>query len=152
MIRHITAAALLTLIMTSAAFAGDIYKWVDEDGNVHYEDTPSGARPERLAINSKPTDPARIASQAQARAAARAETREAKAAAAAEGPSAEELQAEKQKRAEQCTQARTTMQRFVTSRRLYREDDAGERVYLDEAETRAARQKVEDQIDEFCGS
>ena len=43
------------------------------------------------------------------------------------------------------------MQRFVTSRRLYREDEAGERVYLDEAETQAARQRVEDQISEYCG-
>ncbi len=148
----ITAAATLAFAATGIATAGDIYKWVDEDGNVHYGDKPVGNQTERLAIESQPTDSARIAAQNQARTAARTEAREAEAAAAAEGPSEEELQAEAQERAKKCSDYRATMQRFVTSRRLYREDDGGERVYLDEAETQTARQRVEDQITEYCTS
>ncbi|NNE64085.1 MAG: DUF4124 domain-containing protein [Gammaproteobacteria bacterium] len=30
----------LTFIFSSTANAGDIHKWVDEDGNVHYSDSP----------------------------------------------------------------------------------------------------------------
>ena len=144
------AAATLTLAVSSVAMAGDIYKWVDEDGNVHYGDKPAGAQPERMAIQSKPTDPSRIAAQAQARNEARTEAREAEAAAAAAGPSAEELQAQAEERRKACEKSRADMQRMVTARRLYREDDAGERVYLDDAEMQASRQRVEDQISEYC--
>jgi uncharacterized membrane protein YebE (DUF533 family) len=44
------------------------------------------------------------------------------------------------------------LQKYLTSRRLYRQDENGERVYLDEDETLAARERVEDQVQEFCGS
>ena len=59
-----------------------------------------------------------------------------------------------QKQAEQrrqaCEQSRANMQRLVTSRRIYREDDSGERTYLDEVEMQATRQRVENEISEFC--
>ena len=87
------AASILTLAASGIAFAGDIYKWVDEDGHVHYGDKPVGAQSERMAIQSTPTDPARIAAQAQALATARMEAREAEATAAAEEPSEEALRA-----------------------------------------------------------
>ena len=71
--------------------------------------------------------------------------------AAAEAAKAEEeKQAEADERREKCASSRATMERFVRSRRLYREDESGERVYLDEAETLAARQRVEDAVSEYC--
>ena len=39
-------AALLILPLPGMAAAGDIYRWVDEYGQVHYGDTPSGLSPE----------------------------------------------------------------------------------------------------------
>lgn len=144
------ATAMLALAVASIAFAGDIYKWVDEDGNVHYGDKPTGYESERLPIDSRPTNPARVQAQVAAQVEARATARETEAAAAAEGPSDEELQAKADERAEKCDRSREILQRFVTSRRLYREDEAGERVYLDEEQTRAARQRAEDEVDEYC--
>ena len=38
MIMFTTAA----LAFSGAALSGDIYMWTDEDGNVHYEDRPTG--------------------------------------------------------------------------------------------------------------
>lgn len=147
----IAVTATLTLALSSAAIAGDIYKWVDEDGNVQYGDRPVTTQVERMPIDSAPTDPARVTAQTQARVESRTRAREAEAAAAAEGPSEEEQQTQAQQRRQQCETSRANMQRMVTSRRLYREDEAGERVYLDEAETQATRQRVEDEISEFCG-
>ena len=150
----IAAAATLILSASSAALAGDIYKWVDEDGNVHYGDKPVATQStqlERLDIDSKPTDNVQITAQTQARAQARTERRDAEAAAAAEGPSADELQAQADERRQQCETSRSNMQRMVTSRRLYKEDESGARVSLDESEMQATRQRVEDEISEFCG-
>jgi hypothetical protein len=146
----IITALLLTLVASGTAFAKQIYKWTDEDGNVHYEDRPLGEQSQRVAISSKPTDPARVQAQTQARVNEQAKRAEDAAAAAAAGPSPEELKAEADDRAKKCTQYRQTLQKFVVSRRLYREDENGERVYLDEAETQAARDRAENQVEEFC--
>ena len=146
----IATAATLALLAAGAATAKEIYKWTDEDGNVHYEDRPSGAQAEQVAIASRPTDPARVSAQVQARRDAQAKRAEEEAAAAAEQPSPEELAAEAEERAKKCAQFRQTLQKFVVSRRLYREDENGERVYLDEQETQAARDRAESQVAEYC--
>lgn len=148
----LATAAALTLLATGSAFAADIYKWTDPDGTVHYGDRPEGQEPQRLTIASRPTDAARIQAQAQARSEAKTQAAETAAAAAANGPSADELQAEASARAQKCVTYRERLQQFANSRRLYREDDKGERVYLDDGETRAARERVENQINEYCNS
>lgn len=150
--RYQAIAITLILVMAGTAIAGDIYKWTDEEGNVHFGDKPVGEQPERLAIQSNPTDPARIQAMAQARRDAAAKAAEEAAAAESEGPSEEELQAAANERAQKCTTYRAQLQKYVTSRRLYREDESGERVYLDEGEMQAAREKVESRVEEFCGS
>ena len=148
----ITVAATMTLAVSGAALAGDIYKWVDADGNVHYGDRPIAPQSERMDIESSPTTAASVEAQRTALAASNDRRAESRTVAEEEAATAAELRAEAEQRADKCNAARATMQRFVQSRRLYREDDAGERVYLDEAETQAARQRVEKQINEFCNN
>jgi hypothetical protein len=49
--RKILVLVLATAALTTSAFAGEIYKYVDEDGNVHYLDRPSGeSGEERLDV------------------------------------------------------------------------------------------------------
>lgn len=145
-------AIALLLAAGGAAVAGDIYKWVDADGNVHYEDRPVGQDFERLSIQSQPTDRAAVAAQVQVDAEARAKAREAREAAAAEAPTREELQAAAEEKAQKCSDHRQRLQKMLTSRRIYREDPSGERVYLDEAQMQEARARVQSQVEEFCGA
>jgi hypothetical protein len=141
---------LMATAITGAAAATEIYKWVDADGNVQYGDRPSGAESEvQLQIASQPTDPARIQAQTTARLEQQAIAREA-VANEPQGPSEDELRAEARERADKCTMYRARLEKFVQSRRLYREDANGERVYLDEAETQAARENVQHQVEEYC--
>lgn len=152
--RHLYAVAItLTLAVSGIAVAGDIYKWVDEDGNVHYGDKPVSNGSERVAIESRPTDRARVQSQYQAAAQARAENRDARAQADEEGRKAEEeLRAQAEERRQKCEASRATMQQFVRSRRIYTQDESGERVYMDEAQMQAARERVENDINEYCNN
>ena len=152
--RHLYAVAItLTLAVSGIAVAGDIYKWVDEDGNVHYGDKPVSNGSERVAIESRPTDRARVQSQYQAAAQARAENRDARAQADEEGRKAEEeLRAQADERRQKCEASRATMQKFVTSRRIYTQDESGERVYMDDAQMQAARERVENDINEYCNN
>lgn len=154
MIRKNAIAFVMMLAVSTAgtAFANDIYKWTDEQGNVHYQDRPTGEpSEERLGISSKPTNRSNVQAQVQVHHEAAAAAKEAAAAEPA-GPSPEKLQAQAQERAQKCATYKERLQKFVTSRRLYKQDESGERVYLDEDETQAARERVENQVQEYCSS
>jgi len=64
--RHLLGYTLLALGLTTLAFAafarGDVYKWTDAKGNVHYEDRNSGnANTVRLDPKVPPPDPSQLA-------------------------------------------------------------------------------------------
>ena len=152
MSRYVLMLTLAAALAASAdALSGEIYKWTDENGNVHYEDRPTGdSEVERVNIVSRSTDNSAVQASIEARrerVAAREEARVKKAEAAAE---AAEAQAELEQRKQRCEQSRARLEAFLRSQRLYREDESGERTYLGEEEILAARAKVQDQINEYC--
>jgi len=64
--RHLLGYSLLALGLASITFGalarGDVYKWTDSKGNVHYEDRNSGnANTTRLRPNVPPPDPSSMA-------------------------------------------------------------------------------------------
>jgi len=151
-LRQLLGAALAATLVSGLALASDIYKWTDEEGGVHYVDRPTGQPDEtRMDIFSARTDNAAIQARAQERREARA-TAEQVASEAPPGMSENDLRAEQQQRQAECQKYRDRLESYLQSRRLYKEDENGERVYLDEEQTLAARARVEDQIKEYCGS
>ena len=130
----ISIALILALMGAAVAMASDIYRWIDEDGNVHFEDRPAGEDSVRMAIESRPTDPARIRAAIQARNETRTRSAEAKAADELEKSSADERSQQASERAEKCTAYRTQLETYTNNRRLYRQTADGEREYLDNDE------------------
>lgn len=152
--RHlIIGFAALAITISTGAFANDIYKWTDENGNVHYEDRPSGeASEQRLQFSYNRTNAEAVQGRVQHRQDTANTRREAKEEAeAAELTAADERAAAKQKLA-QCESYRTRLKTILESRRVYRENQAGEREYLDDAQRTEARTKAEELIKETCGS
>jgi len=143
---------IAALFTCSLAVAGQIYKWTDDDGNVHYEDRPTGnTEIERMDIVSRNTDNTVV----QARLDADRNARDAARQVASEAPPAmskKEIRAAQKARQEICQSYRDRLQVFLRSKRLYEEGDDGNRKYLSEEEAMAARNKVEGQIEEHCGS
>lgn len=153
MTRYSLLITLATALLVSAtAVAGDIYKWTDKDGSVHYEDRPIANVPmERLELLTRNTDNAAVQARVAERRSAKATAKQV----ASEAPSEmsrQEIRAEQQKRQQKCQEYRDRLERFLRSRRLYKEGESGEREYLDEAATMAARDRVQGQILEYCGS
>ncbi len=144
--------ACAALMASGLTVAGEIYKWTDEDGNIHYEDRPVGdTQMEHIDIVSRNTDNTVIQARVDEDRKARAASRQV----ASEAPpemTREEVRAEQQARQEKCQQYRSQLESFLRSQRLYKEDDAGERQYLSEEEIMAARSRVEGQIQEYCGA
>ncbi|MFB3059703.1 MAG: DUF4124 domain-containing protein, partial [Gammaproteobacteria bacterium] len=57
-IKHMRMIIFLLILTSSSLFAGSILKWVDEDGNIHYGDTPPIAvETERVRVLSAPSNP-----------------------------------------------------------------------------------------------
>lgn len=149
--RIVLSFALMAMTASGGAMANEIYKWTDEDGNVYYEDRPSGAdTEERLSITYRPTDNGAVQQRVQKRVDAQTEHREAQAAAATAEQEAASNAAADQVRQEKCDRSRARLESYLQSRRMYSTDANGERVYLDDAQRQEARQKAEDQITEFC--
>jgi hypothetical protein len=131
--------------------ANEIYKWTDENGTVHYGDRPSGASTEeRLAMTYSRTDNTVVRQRVQARVEATAARQEARSAAAEAAREAAEEETNAAERAQRCDKARARLETYLQSPRLYRTDDNGERVYLDDAERDKARQKAEEKVTEYC--
>ena len=154
MIRKYVMTCLIMFVVSASgiAFANDIYKWTDEDGNVHYGDRPTGdATEERMAISSNSTEPANVQARAQSRYAPKESAAEA-VANEPQGPTEDELRVQAAERKEKCDTYKARLQKFVQSRRLYKQDENGDRVYLDEDQTQAARERVENQVQEYCSS
>ncbi len=140
-------ALALSIAATGTLLAGEIYKWTDSEGNVHFSDIPT-AGSEHLSIRSRPTDTARIQAQAQTRINNQTQKAEEQAS-APQGPTPEELREEARDREEKCNKYRDRQTQFTRSRRIYRMEN-GERVYYDEQEMQAARAGVDEQVQKYC--
>lgn len=138
-------AGIACLLVTAPALANDIYKYVDENGTVHYVDRPTGAATEeRVAFVSQRSSGAPRSAQSgpdwRERREARQEAQKA----------ADEEASQEAERAKLCQESRDRLQQYNQARRLYRNDENGERVYLDEKEVEEARNKVAELIEENC--
>ena len=149
-----TALAILVAALTLAGTAvasETIYKWTDEDGNVHYEDRPTGAATEeRLNLSYRRTSGASVQQRVQARLdrqAARAEEKTVKEAARQDEADKAAAAAERE---QACANARTRLESYLQSRRLYRTNASGEREYLDDSAREEARRKAEEKVSEYC--
>ena len=143
--------AALAIAVSTGAYADDIYKWTDENGNVHYEDRPSGeATEERLQFSYNRTSSTAVQNRVQARREATATRREARAEAEAEERTAAENRAAAEDKLAKCQSYRAKLKTMIESRRVYRANETGERTYLDDAQRAEARSKAEELIQENC--
>ena len=149
--RIVLSFAVMAMTVTGGAAANEIYKWTDAEGNVYYEDRPTGAETEeRLDMTYRATNNSAVQKRTQNRVDAQTAHREAQSVAAAAQQEADDNAAADQARQDKCDRSRARLESYLQSRRLYRTDATGERVYLDEAQKQEARQKAEEQISEFC--
>ena len=152
--RHlITGIAAIAISVSTGAFADEIYKWTDEDGSVHYEDRPSGASSEQqLQFSYNRTNPTALQERVDTQRDTDNTRRDAREEAEAAKLSAAEERVEAEQKLAQCQTYRANLKTMLESRRIYRQDDAGERVYLDEAQRTEARARAEQLIKETCGN
>jgi hypothetical protein len=147
----------LTLLMSEVALAEEqeVFRWVDSAGDTHYADRPPNSAFndfEQVNIRTASVRPADGTSvppdegiedtPAEAEDEAQRQEEEEKARAQAA--------AEKLERENNCAMAKDNDMRYTYSRRLYRTDASGERVYLNDTEADNMREQAQQDIAKWC--
>lgn len=142
---------LLLLTVTAAPLAAgtaiaDVYKYIDEKGNVQYTDKPPSLPAERLNVRSQSTD--MVAGQERPQPAQQPAPSSRPTNTARDQRQADEMTAKD--KAERCIKARERYDKYMTSQRLYEEGKDGERRYLSDTELDAARASAKAAMDVMC--
>jgi catalase len=148
--KSLTVLTIAALCFSGAALSGEIYKWTDSDGNIHYEDRPVGKQVQRLDVISRNTDNSSVQASIEARRERETARNEARTKRGEEEQAAASARAEAEQRAAKCEESRARMESYLQARRLYNENAAGEREYLDEDGVMQAREKAQEQIQKYC--
>lgn len=138
---------LAALLLAAQPVAAAIYKWVDEQGNVHYSQTPPLDREaQTLSAPPPPGDGRGSAQSLKEKMEAFDERQEAREKSAQERKQAEDEAARRQAL---CEQARANLQ-TLTSRGQVRILEGETTRMLSEEERQAEIAKAREQIDQFC--
>lgn len=127
-------------------FAADVYRSIDENGNVVYRDRPDGELITVAVPRPATAPPARPSTQPSLPAGAtgsRETTTETE-------PERRRVEPTSAERAEKCTQAQERAERYNVSHRLYRTGADGEREYLNDAEIDEARARAAADVGNWC--
>jgi hypothetical protein len=144
-----TATFVAALLLAAGAQAGDVYLTKDAKGNPVYTDTPVSIPAQKVNIANKTTDQAALQKRYSDEMNRYAEGDSAQSKAPAKSAeSAASMTAED--RAKRCTEARQRYQGYMDARRLFEDDQGGERRYLTSEEIDAARANAKQVMDEFC--
>ncbi|HYP79734.1 MAG TPA: DUF4124 domain-containing protein [Steroidobacteraceae bacterium] len=149
--RKYFSLAAAPLVLSLLIGAGEVYRWKDGNGVWHYSDQPQpGAELVKSARLSSATPggstppPPAPAARAEAPPPALPEV--------TPQVASQVRQEAATAKAEQCKKAETGYQQAVQARRMYKTDDKGNRVFLNEAELDAARLQARSARDLACAT
>ena len=151
--------ALLMAGVAAVAGAETVYKWVDTAGQVHYTDLPprqAGARILGVYQQEAGTiEEGDDGDYSEGDDAGEPPDTGSESPRTPEPPVSEEAMAAVQADAakakvEQCKAAQDRYQRYIDSRRLFRETADGKRVYLTDQELTEARARARQAVDDYC--
>ncbi len=131
----------LVALVSSSLYAGEIRKWIDEDGNVHYGDAPpSSVSSQSVRVIGAPSNPGKPLP--------RLSTSESAPETASNDSSSSKVPEDQAKLA--CDQARGDLQVINTSSRIRLKNADGTSRYMTTGEIESRRESSEKDIAEFC--
>ena len=130
------------------AYADQVYRWVDAQGNVHYSQTPpasSAVKPQVVDMEPPPPDPTSLQQQQNL-------VKSMNAAATAQQQAAAEAQQEAQQKAQQqqaCAAARKQLQAYMETHRVITNTKNGPTYYTGDDLVKF-RQQAQAQVNKVC--
>lgn len=169
--------ALSVLLITTLPAQAEIYKWVDKDGTVKYTDTPppTGVKslstigkktaaptaqapsPETPQVtpgtNAKPQTPgaAKVDSLGKSdNTSPEAQAKKKRELEEIAKKNKAELEAQAKKKELNCATARTNYQTYSQGGRIYKTNEKGERIYVDEKDLAEGAAQAQRDMQEYC--
>ncbi len=145
---RLLALLVAVLAIAPAVAATGVYRWQDDQGNVHYGDRPpSKAEPSSIEIEKAP-EPAAEDSRRRAKTQRLLEAMESE----RERERTQEAQAtaDKERREQNCQVARRRVDFFERANSLFHRGPDGERIYLSDAERSRVLSQARSQVSEWC--
>jgi hypothetical protein len=137
------------LLSFSAAISAEIYKWVDENGKVHYSDKPFNENAEKVTIEKPPTEKQRIEAQNNAKRLIQRDKR-------LQENKIEDQQLLKQQtkeineKSKICADAKKELEILMTPVRVYQVDENGNESILDDAQRQINIKHYKEEIENNC--
>ena len=140
------AAVLVCACAALCASAQQMYKWKDEKGVTHFSENPppDGAKGEKIEV--KPIQADRPYNDPWKQKESEAKERRAKQGVADEQAKRQEAS----QRASRCRQAQKTIDTMTNSSRVYKLNDKGERVWMEDSEKAAELADAKREVDKYC--
>ncbi len=127
--------------------AAEVYKWIDDDGKVHYGDRPDNNSAKEIKLKKAPERDTGLTERRETQKKMldiykeeRVEKQE----------QLSKLKEEQKLRKANCQTARKTLAKIKSARYLFGKDDNGERLIFNDDEREAAEQKTAMQVERWC--
>lgn len=148
MLRSVVGLVVVTACMLALPALADVYKSVDDKGNVQYTDVPDKL-PAQLVerIKSQRTDDAAVSDRTAA------EQQQYSDADAQRAKTDDQKKAQKSDaadKADRCKKARERYDQLMTAQQVYTTNDKGERVNMDDKQVEQARASAKQMMDTWC--
>jgi len=148
--KFLTMVLLSLLVVAHGSASAQVYRWVDENGRVHYSDKPVGDKATTVDIKTGPT-PAPVNRKGLDR---KARTEKYLRARKHERDEIDRQQKEKKRlkaeRKRKCAAAKKEYKRQVTALALYYKNKDGTRTYLEDEERQKAEAAAKADIKKWC--
>lgn len=147
--RRFLIGVLLISSFIPATQAAGVYKWVDEQGKVHYGDRPGGKNASKIAVPSSPPANDKSLSERNAKRDKLLQTMQEE-----RKSNEEEVYKAKQKeaeRAQHCIEAQDKVKRYERARYIYKPTEGGQEIIFSEEEREKATAEAKKAVAEWCG-
>jgi len=139
--------AVIPIYVAILPVQADVYKWMDEDGRVHYGDRPGSPASEKIEIRRAPAPDEGLELRQEKRQRLLELYEEER---AEKHQKMAEEQAKKSEIRRKCQELKYYQRSLKEARRLYELDNEGNRRYLDDAEQQKAITELDETIQKHC--
>jgi hypothetical protein len=136
---------LLCLLLLPGLAAAEVYRWVDANGQVHFDQRPVVPGAEQVEVRPQVIERDDATREREERAERFYEARR------AEQAQASVVSVERQAlRAKECAELRNRLAQIPEGRRYFHTEASGERSYYSDEQLDAARRQLHDRVSERC--
>ena len=133
---------------SAAAQAAGVYKWVDEQGKVHYGDRPGSNNASKIAVPSSPPPSDKSLSERNAKRDKLLQTMEEERTLKEED--SRKAKQKSEEREQRCIEAQDKLKRYERAQYIYKPAEGGQEIIFSEEEREKATVEAKKAVEEWC--